>query len=201
MYVSAHDSERVRAFPGGAKRRFTAGVAVVVLTIFVTALAGVASATGRTALSHQEAGWVNFSDAAGITFLHPEAWTVKPESSVLLVYIDPASGVPFRRNINLQLQASAKQAFTAAGYLQLDLERIHQDRGKIDQQLAVAFDGTPGYRVIWTAMVSGAPYEFLSQWTIRHGEAWLFTYTADPSRFGSVLPMVERLLASLKLPA
>ena len=120
---------------------------------------------------------------------------------MLLVYIDPASGVPFRRNINLQLQASAKQPFTAAAYLQLDLEQIHQDHGKINQQLAVAFDGTPGYRVVWTATVSGAPYEFLSQWTIRHGEAWLFTYTADPSRFGSALPMVERLLASLKLPA
>ena len=62
MHVSGHDSERVRSFPGRPRRRFTAGVAVVFSTILVTVLAGVASAAGRTALSHQETGWVTFSE-------------------------------------------------------------------------------------------------------------------------------------------
>jgi hypothetical protein len=200
MDVSGQGSQRLEWCRDGSRRRFSAGAAVV-STIVLTVVAGVAGAAGSAALSAQARGWVSYSDAAGITFLHPAAWSVKPESSALVVYVDPARGIPFRRNINLLLQASANQPFTAAGYLQTNLLEIRQDHGEINERLAVTFDGTPGYRVIWAATISGAPYEFLSQWTIRHGEAWLFTYTADPARFESALPLVERLLASLKLPA
>lgn len=199
MHVSgAHDAWSCRC---GSARRFSAIAAVVVSTVLVTVLAGVASAAGGTVLSAQETGWVTYTGAGGVTFRHPPLWTVSHATAgPLYVFIDPAGGVRFRRNINLVLQTSAKP-LTAAGYLKIDLGQISQDHGTISQQHAVNFDGTPGYRVVWAATISGASYELLSQWTIRHGQAWLFTYTADPPRFGSVLPMVERLLANLKLPA
>ncbi|MFZ0171656.1 MAG: hypothetical protein WAL04_08245 [Acidimicrobiales bacterium] len=140
----------------------------------------------------------------GVSFLHPASWTVTHGSSgPLFVYIDPAKGVPFRRNVNLQLQSSSTP-LTAAGYLQTTLSQISGDKGTISQQGAVTFDGTAGYRVVWAATVTsnGTSYnlEFLSQWTIRNGDAWLFTYTADSARYASALPMVESLLASLQLP-
>ncbi|MGO9911188.1 MAG: hypothetical protein ACLPQS_08530 [Acidimicrobiales bacterium] len=151
------------------------------------------------------AGWVTYKGPDGLTLQHPASWTVQHGTSGgLHVYIDPASGVPFRRNVNLILQSSSTP-ITAASYLQTNLAQISQDKGTISQQNAVSFDGTPGYRVIWAATTTsgGTTYdlEFLSEWTIRHGEAWLFTYTADHARFASALTMVESLLASLKLPS
>jgi len=147
---------------------------------------------------------VTYTGADGLSFQHPASWTVTHGSSgPLYVYIDPSSGVPFRRNVNLQLESSSTP-LTEASYLQTNLSEISQDKGTISQQGAVTFDGTAGYRIIWaaTATISGSSYnlEFLSEWTIRNGEAWLFTYTADAARFESALAMVESLLASLKLP-
>ncbi|MGO8874274.1 MAG: hypothetical protein ACLQNG_00695 [Acidimicrobiales bacterium] len=149
-------------------------------------------------------GWITYTGPEGLAFLHPTSWTVTHGSSgPLYVYIDPAGGSGFRRNVNLQLESSSSP-LTAASFLQINLAQISQDKGTISQQGAVSFDGTPGYRIVWaaTVTVSGTAYdlEFLSQWTIRNGEAWLLTYTADGTRFESALPMVASLLASLKLP-
>jgi hypothetical protein len=183
----------------GNMRRLTVSAAVVASTVMVV-FVGVTSAAGGIALAAKETGWVTYEGTAGVTFQHPESWTVKHETTgPLYVYIDPAGSLPFRRNINLVLQASSKP-ITAASYLRTNLEQISQDHGSISQQQSVNFDGTPGYRVVWAAKISGSSYELLSQWTIRHGQAWLFTYTANRPRFGSVLPKVNGLLASMKLP-
>jgi len=198
--VNGQRTHDARSGRRGSARWLVAPAAVVVSTVLVTVLAGVASAAGRTILS-DGAGWLTYTGVGGVTFRHPALWTVShANAGPLYVFIDPASETPFRRNINLVLQTSA-QPLTAAGYLKTDLGEIRQDRGTISHQYTVSFDGTPGYRVIWAATISGSPYEFLSQWTIRHGQAWLVTYSADPPRFGSALPTVERLLAGLRLPA
>ena len=198
MQFSGQRARDVSSCRGVSARRFNASL--VVSTVLVTVLAGVASAAAGIALPAQVTGWVTYTGAGGVTFQHPSSWTVSHTTTgPLYVFIDPAGRASFRRNINLVLQTSA-EPLTAAGYLEIDLGQIRQDHGTITQQHAVSFDGTPGYRVVWTAKVSGSTYELLSQWTIRHGEAWLFTFTSDPARFGSVLPIVERLLASLKLP-
>jgi cell wall-associated NlpC family hydrolase len=146
-------------------------------------------------------GWVTYTGAAGVTFEYPASWTVKHGTTgALYVYIDPAGQSPFRRNINLVLQANPRP-LTATGSLQENKEQIRRDHGIISQQASVNFDGTPGYRVVWAVTINGSRYEFLSQWTVRQGKAWLFTYTADHSRFGSVLPKVKTLLATLELPS
>ena len=184
----------------GTLGRLTASVAAVVLTVLVTVPVVTASAAASMRVRAGEPSWVTWT-GGGVTFRHPASWKVQPEATgALVVFIDPAGGVPFRRNINLVLQAGSAP-FTAAGYLETNLAEISQDHGTVSQQHAVSFDGTSGYRVVWAAKVNGSPYEFLSQWTLRHGKAWLFTYTSDPQRFGSALPTVKSLLASLKLPA
>lgn len=169
-----------------------------------TSSAATTTSTAVTTGTAATTGWVTYTGADGLAFLHPASWTVTHGSSgPLYVYIDPSSGVPFRRNVNLQLESSSSP-LTEAGFLQTNLAQITQDKGAISQQGTVSFDGTPGYRIVWAATVtiSGTAYdlEFLSQWTIRNGEAWLLTYTADSARFESALPMVASLLASLKLP-
>src|ERR1700730_16911437 len=66
MHVSgAHDAWSCRC---GSARRFTASAAVVVSTVLVTVLAGVARAAGGTVLSAQETGWVTYTGAGGGTF-------------------------------------------------------------------------------------------------------------------------------------
>ena len=200
MHVKGKDSGGPMQEPSRSRGRVRAGVAIVVSAVVLASLPPLAGAARQGAGSARSTGWISYSDAHGVSFLHPASWTVKAGSSALFIYIDPASGVPFRRNINLLAQVSEGQPITAANYLQTNLAEINQDHGTVSQRGPLSFDGTPGYRLLWAASISGVAYEFLSQWTIRHGEAWLVTYTSDPSRFASALPMVERLVAGLKLP-
>lgn len=201
MRVNGQNPDRLRSLPGRSRRNAGAAAALAVSALVLAALPPLAGAARQAGGSARSTGWVSYSNGHGVSFQHPAAWTVKAGSSALYVYIDPSSGVPFRRNVNLLAQVSEDQPITAASYLQTNLSEIQQDHGTISQRGALSFDGTPGYRLIWAASISGASYEFLSEWTVRHGEAWLATYTSDPSRFASALPTVEELLAELKLPA
>jgi hypothetical protein len=179
-------------------RRSVAGAVVVISIAAIAAMPGIAGAAGQTGRPAKTSPWVTYN-VSGVAFQHPSSWTVQHAAAgPLYVYIDPA-GVPFRRNINLILQQAA-HPLTLVGFLKLSKGQIVKDHGTISQQSAVSFDRAPGYRMEWLAKFGGNSLEFLSQWTVRRGDVWLVTYTADRRRFASALPDVKRLLASMTVP-
>ncbi len=159
--------------------------------------------TGRSPTTGAaKTGYTPFRDPSGLTLEYPSAWSVEPSSgdNPLLVFLDPP-GVPFRRNINILLQ-SGSEPFTLDGYTKLSLKQISDVAGSTTgESRPTTLSGSPAYRLSYRADVGSGDHRFLAVWTVRSGKAWLVTYTADPDRFDSALPDVERLLTSIELPA
>jgi hypothetical protein len=144
---------------------------------------------------------VAYHDPTGVTLQHPPGWTVSTNrrTSVLL-FIDPPRGVPFRRNINVMLQAS-NGPLSLDQYTALSLRELRTVlNAQIFQAGPTTLGGRSAYRVEWEARLQGRPAEFLSEWTVRRGDAWVLTYTSDPPRFAAELATVEQVVSSVRLP-
>jgi hypothetical protein len=133
---------------------------------------------------------------------HPSKWTVLPGTEgPLIVYIDPTTGVPFRRNVNIELQRAA-QPITMSEFKTITLDQfknIHDFNESTEGPTTLS--GLAAYRVVWQGELPGTQtLRFLSEWTVVRGQAWLVTYTSDPGRFDAVLGSVERLIDSIRLP-
>ena len=144
-----------------------------------------------------------YRDPSGITLEHPDTWTVRPKGGgdePLVLFIDPASGVPFRRNVNI-IQQAPDEPLTLDQYTRISLQQIRDAKGTIQQEGPTTLSGSPAHKISYRADLGSGDLRFLAVWTIRSGKAWLVTYTADPARFDQALPEVERMLTTIRLPA
>lgn len=166
-------------------------------------------ASGRQAspsggIGTSSTGWVSYRDPSGVSLTKPSSWTAVPGAEgPLVVYIDPASGVPFRRNINILHQQQA-QPVTMSQYTDVTKQEFNQIADFTETSSAqVTLSGHAGLRVLWRGELPGmsTPLSFLSEWIVVSGRPWLVTYTADPGRFADALPQAERLIDSLALPS
>jgi hypothetical protein len=146
-------------------------------------------------------GWVRHDDPSGVSLEHPADWEVRPGTAgPLFLFLDPESGVPFRRNINVMLQA-AGPSMTLEEYSRLSIDQLEDIEGASRSELrSLRISGTPGQRIEYIADLGSGNLRFLGAWTMRDGKAWLFTYTSDPDRFEDGLPDVERVLRTMRLP-
>ena len=148
-----------------------------------------------------EGTWVAYHDPTGVSFAKPAAWTVVPgQEGPLVVYIDPSTGVPFQRNINILHQV---EKVTLAQYTAVTKQELAGISDFAQTSLGpVTFAGRPGMRIVYSATLPGAPLklEILSEWTVIGGSPWLVTYTSDPARFQATLASTQRLIDSITLP-
>jgi hypothetical protein len=157
---------------------------------------------GNQASSNSPKGWISYKDPSGVSLSHPSKWNVLPGSEgPLVVYIDPSTGVPFRRNVNIELQRSA-QPMTMSEFKTISLDQFKNVRGFSESSEGpTRLSGLGAYRIVWQGDLSGTQtLRFLSEWTVVRGQAWLVTYTSDPGRFDAALTNVERLIVSIRLP-
>jgi hypothetical protein len=116
-----------------------------------------------------------------------------------VLFVDPAGGTPFRRNVTIILQPD--RPFELDEYTELSLKEISSIEGSaVTDSRATTLSGLPAHRIDYRAELEGAEYRFLVVWTIRGDNAWLVTYTSDPARYAAGLPGVERLLTTIRLP-
>ncbi len=164
-----------------------------------TTMAGSPKATSAAAT----AGFSTFRDPSGVSFEHPEAWTVDPSTAArpLIVYIDPPGQGPFRRNLNLLQPPRAPSNLDE--FTRLNLKELNDIPGStIDDSRPTTLSGFPAHRVSYRADVGGSgELHFLAVWTVRGDKAWQMTYSSDLARYDAGLPDVERLLTTLNLPA
>jgi len=148
------------------------------------------------------AGFTTFRDPSGVSFEHPEAWTVDPSTAArpLIVYVDPPGQGPFRRNLNLLQPPRAPSNLDE--FTRLNLKELNDIPGAtIDDSRPTTLSGFPAYRVSYRADLGSGQLDFLVVWTVRGDKAWQMTYSSDLPRYDAGLPDVERLLTSLNLPA
>jgi len=149
----------------------------------------------------EAAGYTAYRDPSGVSLEHPDAWTVEPggADTPLFVFIDPPEDAPMRRNINVMRQ-TGDGPLTLDDYTQLSLQQIRDIPGStISESKPTTLAGSPAYRIAYRADLGSGDFRFLAVWTIRGGEAWLVTYTSDPSRYSEALPEVERVLSTIEL--
>jgi hypothetical protein len=144
-----------------------------------------------------------FRDPSGVSLEHPRTWTVEPSAGTdpLVVFLDPPSGVPFRRNVNILVQSGARP-LTLDEYTQISLRQINDIEGAtIGESRPTTLSGSPAYRLAYRGDLGSGDLRFLAVWTVRSGKAWLVTFASDPGRYNASLPEIERLLTTIQLPA
>lgn len=143
-----------------------------------------------------------YRDPSGVSFEHPNAWTVQPGggSGPLLVFVDKASGVPFRRNVNI-IRNDLGQPVTLADLTAQGLKELRESDRTIDRQSSTTLSGLPAHKVQGHSTEEGTEIRFMQVWTVRGDTAWVVTYTADAARFDEALSDVERMLTTIRLPA
>jgi hypothetical protein len=146
-------------------------------------------------------GWVRHEDPSGVSLEHPGDWEVRPGTAgPVFLFLDPPSGVPFRRNVNIMLQAGGP-SMTLEDYTELSLSQLDDIEGSSRSEIrSIRLSGAPAQRVEYRADLGSGDLRFLAAWTMRDGNAWLVTYSSDPERFEAGKPDVERLLQTLRLP-
>ncbi len=156
----------------------------------------------KTTTGAPTASLTTFRDPSGVSFEHPQAWTVEPASASrpLVVYIDPSGVGPFRRNLNLLQPPRAPS--TLDEFTRLNLKELSDIPGSTTgESRPTTLSGFPAYRVSYRADLGSGELRFLVVWTIRGDKAWQMTYSSDLARYNAGLPDVERLLTTLNLPA
>ena len=146
-------------------------------------------------------GATRFRDPSGVSLEKAPTWTVEASGGgdPLVLFIDPARGVPFRRNVTITRE-SAEQPITLDEYTEFTLQEIADLGGTVGESRPTTLSGAPAYRVSYRAELDGDEYRALAVWTIRDGEVWLVTYTSDLARYNPGLPEIETLLTSIELP-
>jgi hypothetical protein len=140
-------------------------------------------------------------DPSGVSLEHPGTWTVQPGGEgPLLLFIDRATGVPFRRNVNI-IKNTLEEPLTLDQLTQLGLQELRESDRTIDRQSRTTLSGFPAQKVFGHSTEEGTEIRFMQVWTVRGDTAWVATYTADAARFDQALPEVERMLTTIDLPA
>ncbi len=112
-----------------------------------------------------------------------------------MLFVDPAGGAGFRRNVNVLVQTSARPV-TLDEYAELLRQIRELGRSTIGESRSTTLSGTPAYRV-----AGRRDQRVLSVWTVRGNKVWLVTHTADPARYNPARPEVERLVGTIQVPA
>lgn len=145
-------------------------------------------------------GWVRYDDLSGVSLEHPADWEARPGTAgPVFLFLDPPSGVPFRRNVNIMLQTGP--SMTLDEYTRLSIDQLDGIEGSSRSEVEpIRLSGAPGQRVEYRADLGSGDLRFLAAWTMRDGNAWLITYSSDPERFEDGKADVERVLRSIRLP-
>lgn len=118
-----------------------------------------------------------------------------------MLFLDPDTGVPFRRNVNIMLKKGlgpvTLDEYTEGSFKQLSGMRGATMMGSRPTTLS----GFPAHRLSYRGDLGSGDLRFLAVWTVRGDKAWLVTFAADPARYNSSLPEIERLLNTIQLPA
>ena len=166
-----------------------------------TTAAPATTAAGRSTTGTGD--FTRYRSTNGVVVDHPDDWEVgENDEGVLLMFIDPPTGVPFRRTINI-LSQDFGQGATLDQYTELLLDEIRAAKDFVQEDAGpTTLSGFPAYRITYRAdHGSGQVLRFAAVWTVRGDTGWQVTYSADPARFSTALPEFERLLTTVTLPA
>lgn len=188
----------------GRRARVRARHATNVATLLVVIIAGLAlvapPATARERAAAK--GWDEYTDSSGVSFEHPEAWTVRGGGDApVQIFIDPATSSSFRRNVNI-LSVELPRTVSRSEYREKVLDEIDTFDPTIEKHSRTKLSGLPAERIQWTATVEDLDARILTVAALDRANkrSWVVTYTSDARRFAPPLPDVNQLISTIDLP-
>ena len=146
--------------------------------------------------------WDTYTDKAnGFSIQYPDDWTkeIRGNSFIFLSPLE-GSGDRFKENVNFMIQDLSQQELTLEEYTEITRESVIANLGK--QSVVSLKDakilGEAAKEFIYNMNMNGNNLRIKQYWFIKNKKAYLFTYTAEPSKFNDYEAVASKIVESFK---
>lgn len=146
--------------------------------------------------------WDTYTDKANnFSIQYPKEW-IKEIRGNSILFLSPLDGQGdrFKENVNVMLQDLSQQELTLAEYTELTKESVIANLGKqaIVSLKDVTLKGVSAKEFIYKMNLNGNNLKIKQYWFIQNKKAYLFTYTAKPSKFNDYEAVASKIVESFK---
>jgi len=146
--------------------------------------------------------WETYSDSVNkLSIQYPDNWTKEVRgNSVLFLSPLESSGDHFKENVNFMLQDLSQQELTLEEYTEITKESVVANLGK--QSIVSLKDanvlGIAAKEFVYNMNMNGNNLRIKQYWFIKGKKAYLFTYTAELSKFNDYESVASKIVESFK---
>ena len=144
--------------------------------------------------------WEMHTDKAnGYSVKYPNEWEKEIRgSSVLFLSPLDGQGDRFKENVNVMLQDLSQQQVTLEQYTDITKESVITNLGKqaIVSLKDATIQGVAAKEFIYNMNMNGNNLRIKQYWFIKNKMAYLFTYTAEPSKYSEYEATANKMVES-----
>jgi hypothetical protein len=140
-----------------------------------------------------------YTSARGYTIKYLSDWGKPQEQSSgrLVVFTAPTNNVS--ENLNVQVMNLSTGSTLAAVTDDLMSNAENSDHFKPIETTDTTLSGLPAHKIVFTATVDGDQLKVLQTWTVKDGKAYVITYKAAPSNYGTYLSEAQQMIDSFQI--
>lgn len=134
-------------------------------------------------------GWLTYTDPSNkFSMQYPKEWSQKSQNNVIYFFspkTDPAA--QFQENVNLLLQDLSSQPMTLEQYTDMSKQQLIQAFGAnaVLSGGPTTIGGQKAQYMVYNFSLQGHTLKMKGVWFIKEKTAYLFTYSADPSKYAT----------------
>ncbi|NOY48320.1 MAG: hypothetical protein GXO84_09040 [Chlorobi bacterium] len=146
--------------------------------------------------------WDTYTDKANsFSIQYPNNWTKEIRGSSI-VFLSPLNGQGdlFKENVNVMLQDLSQQELSLEDYTEITRKSVITNLGKqsIVSLKDVTLKEVAAKEFIYKMNLNGNNLKIKQYWFIQNKKAYLFTYTAEPSKFNDYEAVASKIVESFK---
>jgi len=134
--------------------------------------------------------------------LYPASWA-KQEKSNAIFFLSPKENEKdlFQENVNLMLQDLSQQSMSLEQYTELTKKQVVDNFGAsaIISLKNTTIAGQQGKEFVYSMNYQGRSLKLKQYWFIKGNIAYLFSYTADPTKYEKYESVVTEMIKSFKI--
>lgn len=133
--------------------------------------------------------------------LYPSSWA-KQEKSNAIFFLSPKENEKdmFQENVNLMLQDLSQQPMSLEQYTELTKKQVTDNFGAaaIVSLKNITIAGQQAKEFVYNMNYQGRSLKLKQYWLIKGNVAYLFSYTAEPSKYEKYETIVTEMIKSFK---
>lgn len=146
--------------------------------------------------------WKTYTDSVNkFSVQYPNDWTKEIRGNSV-IFLSPfnGSGDRFKENVNIMLQDLSKQQTTLEQYTEITKESVIANLGK--QAIVSLKDATmqsiTAKEFVYNMNMNGNNLRIKQYWFIKNKKAYLFTYTAESSKYNEYEVIADKIIESFE---